>query len=80
MTPEEYPEINEIRSGSVWEHSNGIRYVVLFLANIDTTLPEKYPISIVYIGTHNHKIWVKSLDNWLKTMREINVTQKWETS
>lgn len=54
-------------SGSVWVHSNGIRYTVLFLTNLDTQYPTSYPVTVVYVGP-NGKLWSRPLHSWHRSM------------
>lgn len=54
--------------GSVWIHHNGGEYRVLCIANKFTQYPEQYPVTVVYRGLSNNKIWAKKLDNFLYSM------------
>jgi hypothetical protein len=66
MNIEELPKI-----GSTYRHNNGNTYKVILIANIDSN-NEQYPITIIYEGYSNHKIWAKTLDNFLLKMSLIN--------
>lgn len=59
------------KEGSKYRHNNGNTYKVILIANIDSN-NEQYPITIVYEGCFNHKIWAKPLDNFLLKMSLIN--------
>ena len=53
--------------GSIWKHSSGRVYTVLFLTNDDGSR-EKYPRTVVYIGAANGKLWSGRLDDWHRRM------------
>ena len=57
-----YPDLE-----SRWLQRHGQEYEVVGYANIDTTDPEKYPITIIYRGT-NGKIWTRPLADWSRSM------------
>lgn len=65
----ELPKIN-----SEWEHSNGNRYIVGLITNEHSTNHEKYPITIVYRGKLNCKLWSRPLHDWHRSMTLIS---KW---
>ena len=51
-------------SGSSWvHHTSGGVYTVLFLANVDTKYPDKYPATVVYVGA-NGKLWTRPVSDW----------------
>ena len=55
--------------GSVWKHHSGRLYTVKMYTNLDTTRPEKYPVTIVYEGA-NGKLWSRPLSDWHRSMTE----------
>lgn len=59
------PEID-----STWKHHNGNTYEIIAIANLETTRPEKYPITIVYEG-ENGKIWSRPFDRWHASMKQV---------
>lgn len=59
------PEIN-----SKWTHTNGNIYTVINIANKDTDHPDKYPVTVVYIG-ENKKVWSRPVSDWYRSMKEI---------
>lgn len=66
--PEEPSAINfDIRPGSQWTHRNGNRYTVVATANEHSTDPERYPITVVYLGT-NGRLWSRRADDWHRSM------------
>lgn len=58
-----------IKPWSTWEHKNGNRYTVVFLANIHSNR-EEYPVTVVYKGD-NGLIWTKPIENWYQKMTFI---------
>lgn len=50
--------------GSTWLHYNGAVYKVLLIANADSHRLEEYPVTIVYQGVLNGKIWARKLIDW----------------
>lgn len=50
---------------SIWVHYNGLEYKVIGIAN-DGTNP-KYPITVVYKGVHNNKVWTRDLTDWYRS-------------
>jgi hypothetical protein len=56
--------------GSIWRHHSGRLYGVKLIANAHTEHPDRYPVTVVYVGRVNGRIWAKSLDRFLKTMTE----------
>lgn len=59
-----------IKIGSWWQHYNGVKYQVLFIAN--ETDSEKYPKTVVYIG-ENGKVWTRPLLDWERSFKEISL-------
>jgi hypothetical protein len=45
-------------------------YCVLMLANEHTAQPDKYPVSVVYMG-ENGNTWVRPLSDWHRSMKMI---------
>lgn len=55
--------------GSRWvHHTNPIPYTVVTIANVPATA--KYPTTVVYVGP-NAKMWTKTLEDFLSTMRPM---------
>lgn len=63
---EVFPEI-----GSTWQHHNGATYTVVLIAN-ESSDNVNYPITVVYEGFTNGKIWCKPLSNFLDKMTSIS--------
>jgi hypothetical protein len=61
----EYPPVE-----SHWIHTNGEEYEVICYTNTATTLPEKYPITVIYSG-RNGKIWSRPLADWHRSMTPV---------
>jgi hypothetical protein len=60
---EENPKPNEI-----WTHNNGIEYLVKYIANDDNN--PKYPLTIIYQGVKNGKIWARELSDWHRSFKK----------
>jgi hypothetical protein len=65
LSDEEFPS-----TLSKWKHTNGIVYEVMFLTNIGTLYPDKYPITVVYRGP-NGKVWSRPLSDWHRSMTKL---------
>jgi hypothetical protein len=50
--------------GSTWMHHNGAVYKVMLIANADSRRLEEYPVTVVYQGVLNGKIWARKLTDW----------------
>ncbi len=60
----------KVEKGQVWQHYNGVMYLILTMANDqgDNILKrEKYPETVVYRGV-NGKVWARPLDAWHSSM------------
>ena len=57
--------------GSVWQHHSGATYKVVCIANEYSDNPS-YPVTVVYEGFVNGKIWCKPLSNFLSKMTSIS--------
>lgn len=60
----------DVSPGTRWQHRNGVRYTVLFIANSHTEFPDKYPATVVYIGP-NGRLWARTLEGWYKSMTKL---------
>ena len=59
----------EVEPGSLWEHYNGNRYVVVAIANqLDT---EKYPKTVVHQNVENDTIWARPLSDWHRSYHRV---------
>lgn len=67
------PELKFVPVNSVWKHSSGIKYKVILIAN-EFSENEKYPITIVYQGLANEKIWSRPLNDWYRSMSFITMS------
>jgi hypothetical protein len=57
---------------SLWRHRNGNIYRVLMITNTSTNAPEdRYPATIIYQNKHNSTVWSRRLDDWHRSMTEI---------
>ncbi|WP_211232681.1 hypothetical protein [Marinobacterium litorale] len=52
---------------SVWVHNSGREYRVTCITNLYTVNPERYPITVVYVGA-NGNIWSRPLFDWQRSM------------
>jgi predicted alpha/beta hydrolase len=55
------------RPTSEWQHSNGVLYVVLCIANEFTEQPDRYPQTVVYMGL-NGRVWSRPATDWHRSM------------
>lgn len=62
-------EQNLPAKGSRYEKSGNI-YTVIEIANIETTKPDTYPVTVIYKGD-NGKVWATTLENWNKKAKFI---------
>lgn len=62
---EKMPMVND-----VYKHHNGNEYVVIAIANEQSTRPE-YPVTVIYQGRLNKAIWAKPLDNFQEKMEYV---------
>ena len=60
--------------GSVWAHSNGNRYTVLMIANLDSQDEVRYPKTVVYQG-ENGKVWSRAASDWGRSMTPAPTAQ-----
>lgn len=68
----EEDEAQPIKPWSLWRHTNGNLYRALMMANIHTERPDQYPVTVVYEGVENGKIWSRPLSEWHRSMTEVN--------
>lgn len=48
-----------------WIHrDNGNEYIILGLTNLESTQPEKYPVTIIYLRLFDGTVWNRPLDRW----------------
>ena len=66
------------RIGSAWVHTNGNKYRVIGIANRDSQHLDKYPVTVVYVGP-NGKMWARSLEDWYRSMTQLEDTFLQET-
>ncbi len=59
--------IAEPKPHSLWKHTNGNHYEVMFSANIHSSNPD-YPPTVVYFNTHNKLKYTKPSARWYKVM------------
>ncbi len=58
---------------TIWKHTNGNLYRVLFLVN-HTSLGrsrDKYPPSVVYEGVKNKLKWCRTIESWDRSMQKV---------
>lgn len=61
--------IEPVKQWSQWRHYNGIEYVVLYIANMHSTMPQ-YPPTVIYFNKNDEsKIWTRPLHDWHRSMR-----------
>lgn len=66
--------ITPVEENSLWKHTNGNIYRVLFLTNTAALFPEIYPITVVYKGM-NGNVWSRPLSDWHRSMTIIGKDQ-----
>lgn len=59
--------------GSVWRHRNGAEYRVIHLANFYSS-DVRYPLTVVYQGVVNGKVWSRPMDQWHLSMTLVAET------
>ena len=60
------------REGSVWQHTNGNRYVVRAITNEYGTDFVRYPVTVVYKGSTNGIMWSRPLSDWHRSMGYVS--------
>lgn len=55
---------------SFWVHKDGAIYQVIQLANVDSTQPDRYPVTVVYRG-EDGKVWSRPASDWYRSMRQF---------
>lgn len=61
-----------VREHSLWRHTSGRIYRVLFLTNTESTRLDKYPVTVIYRGENNN-VWSRPLYDWHRSMTEVRV-------
>jgi len=54
---------------SLWQHTNGIRYYVVAIAN-DNPNPD-YPKTVVYKNAKTGTYWARLLSDWHRSFEEV---------
>lgn len=49
-------------------HTNKGLYTPIMITNLDTKYPEKYPVTVVYIG-ENGKYWSRPFSEWSRSFQ-----------
>jgi len=60
-----YPDKN-----SVWRHRNGIKYVVIELANTDSS-NYKYVPTVVYKNIKTFSVWSRPVEDWHRSFTRV---------
>ena len=62
----------EVKTNSVWKHTNGNLYIVLVIANekADESRIQQYPVTVVY-GGENGNVWSRPLTEWHRSMSYV---------
>ena len=58
----------KVSVGQVWQHYNGIEYVVVMIANLESKDIIKYPVQIIYSNIVTSSMWCRPLDDWHRSM------------
>lgn len=56
---------------SIWEHTNGNRYMPIVYSNIEEDRQDTYPTMITYRNVINNKIYTRRLIDWDRSMTFI---------
>ncbi len=67
IIPPKVPGIN-----TRWKHSSGRIYKVLLVTNLYSDRPEKFPVTVVYEGVMNGKIWSRKLSDWHRSFVAVD--------
>lgn len=52
-----------------WKHRNGNVYEVLMVANEQTAMPDRYPVTVVYQNIENGTVWSRPLSDWERSFK-----------
>jgi hypothetical protein len=74
FTEAEIKFLKEEFVGKQYKHYNGNVYTVLYLTNT-STLSEKYPISVVYMG-QNGNVWSRLLSDWFSSFTKVEYSEQ----
>lgn len=55
-----------IKPGTCWRHRNGNAYQIIAVSNQPNE--ERYPLTVVYRGIDNDRIWSRRADDWERSM------------
>lgn len=61
-------KLPEVKLRQTWKHTGGGLYTVRGFTNLYTSMPDKYPITVVYAGVSNGKVWSRPLKLWHRSM------------
>lgn len=63
--------LHGITEGTIWKHRNGNEYQVIGFANLGTTNPNRYPLTVIYRNTSNGSTWTRPVHDWHRSMTEV---------
>jgi len=63
----------DVELDSLWTHTNGNVYRVLFFTNEDNNKPDMYPVTIVYQNEVTGTLWSRALYDWHRSMTKGEV-------
>ena len=66
---------SDIEPDSLWQHQNGNKYEVIAVANeyADGVKQKVFPITVVYRGIHDGKIWARAITYFNRVMTAVDV-------
>ena len=59
------PELN-----SIWQHRRGAFYKVVLIANKNSEIPQRYPVTVVY-QSKDGDVRTMPVDKWLQCMKPV---------
>jgi hypothetical protein len=71
--------LKTVTANSLWQHTNGNRYVVLYITNTAYRHPN-YPITVVYQNTDNGTVWSRPLADWERSFAQHKPGVPYEAS
>ena len=60
---------------TLWTHHSGRVYRVITVSNVHSDDQERYPITVIYRGVLDKKVWSKSLARFRETMQQFRLLE-----
>lgn len=58
------------KPGSIWVDTNGKQYKIECITNTSAR-SSQYPITVVYVNTHNKTVWSRPLSDWHRSFKPL---------